>query len=57
MTEIIGDHVWPSELILPHLISGAVVGVTQPMISGAIMLSGGKIVFYTGSAYEEVSSS
>lgn len=56
MVEVVGDPVWPSELIIPSNISGA-NNQLQPTISGAIMLSGAKLVFYTGSAFEEITSS
>ena len=56
MVELIGDVCWPSELIIPYNISGA-NGTTQPMLSGAIVLSGGKLVFYNVSAYEVITSS
>ncbi|MHA1353745.1 MAG: hypothetical protein ACTSR1_01035 [Candidatus Heimdallarchaeota archaeon] len=55
MVELIGDVCAPSELILPQVISGA-NNKLQPTISGAIFLSGGKIVFHNGTAFETVTS-
>jgi len=49
MVELIGDLCIPSELIIP-------TPTCSPAKAGAIYLSGGKIVFWTGSGIETVSS-
>ena len=48
MTELIGEVCIPKELVIPQKTSMAV--------TGAIFLSGGKLWFYTGSAYQLVTS-
>ena len=49
MTEVIGDVVMPKELILP-------VQTSNNSKTGQIKLSGSKIWFYSGSAWEVVTS-
>jgi len=46
MTELIGDIVIPSEIIVPS-ISGSLTA--QPHISGALYISGAKLYFWMGS--------
>lgn len=53
MVEVIGDILIPSELIVPQ--PSDVVG-EQPQISGALIMSGAKLFFYTGAAFELISS-
>jgi hypothetical protein len=52
MTEVIGDIVQPSELILPKIENS-----TGAVKAGSIKLSGSKIWFYTGTAWSLVTSS
>ncbi len=49
MVEIIGDLVWPSELIIAEQKTAAPVG-----IDGRIFLSGGQLTFVSGGAFFEV---
>ncbi len=52
MVELIGDICMPSSLIIPSGYGKFVGG-----ISGALILSGAKLKFYTGSAWETITSS
>ena len=45
MTEIVGDIVQPSELIIP---TSDGTGGNQPTLSGAIFMSGVNLAFYDG---------
>ena len=51
MVEVVGDICVPSELILPTRETNA------PAKKGALFISGGKLLFYTGSAIETITSS
>ena len=49
--EVIGDIVMPSELVIP------IRDGNSPTSSGALFMSGAKLYFYTGSAFEVITSS
>lgn len=53
MVEIVGDPCIPSELIIP-----TVEGTTtdQPQMSGALIMSGGKLLFLSNVGYEIITS-
>ena len=51
MVEVIGDVVIPSEFIVPQPIPAVTDNV-----SGALILSGGKLRFNTGGGWESVTS-
>ncbi len=50
MVEVIGDPVYPSELIIPTIENGA----APPTMSGALIISGGLLVYIdaTGTSKE-----
>jgi len=53
MTEVIGDVVQPSDLIIPN---NSVSGI-QPSITGQILMSGANLVFYDGSSVKIITAS
>jgi len=53
MTELVGDPCIPSELIIPIV---STTDSTAHALSGSLVISGSKLAFYTGSAWETVSS-
>lgn len=52
MVELIGDNCQPSGLMIPEQHNFP----TASALSGMIMLSAAKLVFYTGAAWETITS-
>ena len=54
MTELVGDPCIPSELIVPVVPTS---DASLHALSGSLVMSGAKLAFYTGTAWELVTSS
>jgi len=54
MVELIGDVCIPKELVVP-MIDGT-PSTTQPLMSGGLIISGGKLYFFANAGYELVTS-